>query len=133
MGVGVAEKGRVNKIGQFNEIFKHCSSGHKNVLDKGKLAWFQLFTLDLLWHVQICLRDFCLPNLAIIYPAHKTNITVWLANTEINTTVFFCFLLQQHQLLAAMETSESGMPSLEVRCQHLLRLSTPVEMTFLEP
>lgn len=47
---------------------------------------------------------------------------------------FFPFLmLQQHQPRAAMETLESGMLSLGVRCQHLLRLLTTAEMTFLEP
>lgn len=52
-----------------------------------------------------------------------------MANINIHAIV----LMQQHQPLAATENLESGTPSLEVRCQHLLRLLTTVELTFLQP
>lgn len=67
-------------------------------------------------------------QLPVIYTAHNANITAFFL-----VCLFFFFMLQQHQPLAAMETSGSGMLSLGVRCQHLLRLLTTAEMTFLEP
>lgn len=49
------------------------------------------------------MRDSCLQNLAIIYTGHNTNITVWIANTEIQTTVFILFLIA-----AAPASSSNG-------------------------